>query len=471
MHHQVGPRFADASATVTLFPIGQVGPDTAVAPRPPRWDENVLPAELVLSSSRERMTTRALGVDLRNWMSLSSLMSRFSLGALVVLAGCARASHPTTAPTAASTAPRVVGPVPGVLTSNVLRDRRADSGVRAAPKHLVLGKPSSVKCGTLARSPEDADHEDLLGGRLRVRPPVGSKSPPPLPDAPSIEEESRVIAEASKLSLAIVARETFQLDPDLYEPESTAPTKPASLDVEAPKFLKATFPSEEPLDVVPVEIGTGPTKMRAYAARPPNPNAPPGKDTALVLALLVAQEDGTLQSVGFYVRGESVRNATGSDLVGCTRLAERVASTLAPGPRKLERAAGRRRVAEVSKDEELSLTVPADYVGVPAPAGARFYKLRPLSLYAGSINISLAEGGDAAIPEGADAQAVAGKLLGRPTEWRGKTTPKGGFLFAREPLDPKDPRKTVSVLVKVARQTSMLDEMRAVAETLALATR
>ncbi|MBX3198655.1 MAG: hypothetical protein KF894_11015, partial [Labilithrix sp.] len=266
---------------------------------------------------------------------------------------------------------------------------------------------------------------------------------------------------------AIAARATFQLDPDLYEPEADAPTKPSTLDVEAPKFLKATFPSEEPLEVVPVEIGGDAGRVRAYAARPARPSAPPGKDTALVLALLLAQEDGALESVGFYVRGESVRNATGADLVGCTRLAERIASTLTPGPRQLERAAGVRKVADVPPAGELALTVPADYVAVPAGNGARVYKLRPISLYAGSISVSISDGAAASTPEGADATA-AGTLLGRPTEWRGKSSPKGGFFFAAEPLDPNDATKTAAVLVKATRQAKALDEMRKVAETLTL---
>ena len=41
---------------------------------------------------------------------------------------------------------------------------------------------------------------------------------------------------ADKIALAIVAKETFQLDPDLYEPEADAPSKPGTLDTEAPKF-------------------------------------------------------------------------------------------------------------------------------------------------------------------------------------------------------------------------------------------
>lgn len=361
----------------------------------------------------------------------------------------------------------------------MLRDRRAEAGVRAAPKPLVIGKASSVKCGKLAKASSDAPASELLGGRLLVRAPEGARVPAPLADAPPVEEESRVIVEPvvkkgkdkdkekEKLSLAIVARETFQLDPDMYEAEPDAPSKPASLDVEAAKFLKATFPSEEPLEVTPVEIGAGPSKLRAYAARPRQPNAPPGKDTALVLALLVAQEDGTLESIGFYVRGEAVRNATGSDLVGCTRLAERISSTIAPGPRKLEREAGTRKLADVPPEGELAVTVPADYVAIPSAAGARLYKLRPLSLYPGSISILLSDGGEKKVPEGADASA-SGKLLGRPTEWRGKTSPKGGFFFAAEPLDPNAGTKTAEVLVKATRQAKTLDEFRGVAETLEL---
>jgi hypothetical protein len=272
-----------------------------------------------------------------------------------------------------------------------------------------------------------------------------------------------------KLALAIVARETFQLDPDLYEPEPDAPVKPGSLDVEAPKFLKATFPTEEPLEVTPVEIGAGTTKMRGYAGRPRRPNAVPGKDTALVLALLLAQDDGTLESVAFYVRGETVRNATGSDLVGCTRLAERIASSIQPGPRKLERAPGRRHIADVSSDEELAMTVPADYVAIGVSSGARVVKLRPLSLYAGSISVTVGPSGDRKVPEGADATA-AGTLFGRPVEWRGKTSPKGGFFYASEPLD-SDKTKSAEILVKATRQAKALDEFRAVAETLALVKR
>jgi hypothetical protein len=406
---------------------------------------------------------------------MSPSFFRSGLAALVLfsLGACGGARPPAKTAATPSPEPEPVIPLPPDLSPNVLRDRRGEPGVRAPAKPLVVGKAGTVKCGGITKAPPDGESSELLGGRLTLRPPPGSKSPAPAADALPAFEESRLVVDAAKkekIAFAVVARELFQLDPDLYEPEADAPAKPGTLDVEAPKFLKATFPSEEPLEIVPVELGSGAAKLRAYAARPPNPNAPPGKDTALVLALLVAREDGTLESIGFYVRGETVRNATGSDLVGCTRLAERVASTIVPGPRQLERAAGRRKIADVPPAGELAVTVPADYVAVPSTSGARLVKLRPLSLYPGSISVSIVDAAQKKIPEGAD-ETAAGKLLGRPIEWRGKASPKGGFLFAAEPLERDANAKTAEVLVKATRQAKSLDEMRGVAETLAIVKR
>jgi hypothetical protein len=265
--------------------------------------------------------------------------------------------------------------------------------------------------------------------------------------------------------MAMMARETFQLDPDLYEPEVDAPSKPESLDAEAVKFLKATYPEPEGLDVTPVTIGD----MRGYAGRPKHPMAAHGKDTALVLALLIAREDGTLQTVSFHVRdvhGEHVRNAMGDALVGCTRYAERIAATTVKGERELVREPGVRKIASANASGDLVVRVPRDYVTVATPSGARLYKLRPLSLYAGSITIALADDpAKRAPPPDAD-WTVDGKLLGRGTQWRGKNHPKGGgFLFASEAIDE---RRFAGVLVKATRQAKVLDEMRGVAETLSV---
>ena len=416
------------------------------------------------------MTSRRLGVDL----GVMSSWSRVAVLVTVFAVGC---SHPASAPPktpAPAATPLETAPAAD-LSPNTLHDRRAESGVRAAAKPLVIGKDSSAKCGKIERPAKDAEASDLLAGRLKILAPAGAKAPAAKDDGPSGEEESRLVidepakAKASdKLAFAIVAKETFQLDPDMYEPDADAPAKPGSLDAEAPKFLKATMGSDEPFDVIPVELGDA--KLRAYAARPKAPNAPPGKDTALVLGLLLAQDDGTLESVAFYVRGEGVRNATGTELVGCTRLAERLASSITPGARKLERGAGKRHVADVPPDQELVVSVPADYVVVPtnASGGSKIIKLRPLSLYAGSIAIALADQKKEPPPSESTAK---GKLLGHDTEWRGQTSPKGGFFFATEPVSGDAKGKYAEVLVKATRQAKALDEMRGVAETLTMVKR
>lgn len=374
--------------------------------------------------------------------------------------GCSGASRSGASPAVAG-APPVDRTAPPEVAPSTRRDRRDAPGVRAPARPLVLGKTKDVRCGKLSAA--DTATHDLLAGRLRIAMPSGARAVASPADGPAEEEESRVVVEGGGLALAVMAKETFQLDPDLYEPEADAPSKPASLDTEAPKLLKATFPAEDALEISPVTIDS----LRAYVARPRAPMAPPGKDTALVLALLVAQPDGTLETLSFHVRdvkGEHVRTATGSALVGCTRLAERLASTIVKGPRELDREPGIRRIGTAPNGDDLVVRVPRDYVAVPTASGARLYKLRPLSLYAGSITVALGGDPKAGAPSDAD-RTVDGKLLGRATPWKGRSKPGGGgYLFAAAPIDDA---RVVSVLVKATRQATVLDEMRGVAETLA----
>lgn len=346
-------------------------------------------------------------------------------------------------------------PAPGEIVPNVVRDRRAEPGVRAAPKKLV--RAGSKKCGKLGRALEDTSSRvDLLGGRFTIGAPASAKIVP-APDGTPDEVETRVVLESGGEGFAINARETFQLDPDLYEAEPDAPITPAKLDVEGPKFLKATFRNEEALGIEPVEVNG----LRAYAARPKQPNAPPGRDTALVLALLLAHPDGMLEVVTFHVRGEHVRNAVGPALVGCTRAAEKIAATLAQGPREIDRTPGTRTLVS----DALSVRVPRDYVVIPSKDAGRIHKLRPLGLFAGGVTVMIERERNEDVVKDADA-TVPGKLLGKDTVWRGQTSPNGGFLFATAPLPDG---RFASVLVKATRQAKVLDEMRAVAETIAVA--
>jgi hypothetical protein len=381
--------------------------------------------------------------------------------------GAAHVSAPPPAVGVSELEPRLAPPPD--LAPNILRDRRTAPGVRSAATPLVL--PGAKKCGKIGRTLEEAQpsRADLLGGRFTIDMPSATR----VVTAPDTgEAETRLVVETGDATpprrgepsrieaFAVAARETFQLDPDMYEAEAGAPLVPAKLDVEAAKFLKATFRDVEGLEVDPVEIDG----LRAYAARPKAPNAPPGRDTALVLALLVAHSDGMLEQLAFHVRGEFVRNATGSALVSCTRVAEKLAASIARGSRSVDRTPGARVVTDLSTNDKLTVRVPADYVVVPASGGGRIYKLRPLGLFAGSITVAVKSTPDDAALKDADATA-AGKLLGRDTTWRGKTSASGGFFFAAAPLED---RRLAEVLVKATRQAKVLDELRGVAETLSV---
>jgi len=366
------------------------------------------------------------------------------LVAALLVPGCAgtQANKPIVAAAASGSAVDAIGPPELVPTPR--HDRRDQPGIRAPAKALVIGKPKDAACGKISTAPPDTAEHDLLAGRLKIS---VAKNLREVGDAATAEEETRVVIDGGTIAMAVMAKETFQLDPDLYEAVGVG-----TLDVEAPKLLKATFADAEGLEMTPVDLGG----LRAYAARPKQPLAPPGKDTALVLALLVAQPDGTLETISFHVRdvkGEHVRNATGGALVGCTRVAERMAATIAKGTRELEREPGTRKLGD------FEVRVPRDYV----TAGSRIYKLRPISLYAGSITVSTVDDPEKLAPKDADA-SVDGKLLGDDVKWRGKNHPKGGgWLFATS-------GKT-AVLIKANRQNDVLEEMRGVAETLHLAQR
>jgi hypothetical protein len=400
--------------------------------------------------------------------------SRLLFTLLALTLGCSGSGAPRPAPAAPLPEERpAAAAAPAELAPNVARDRRGEAGVRAPAKPLVLKGPA--KCGKLGAAAVNAgakarqEPAPLLGGRLQVSLGAPGRTIEPGPSEPALEEESRLVVQAGGAALAIVARETFQLDPDRFAPEPGAPVEPGHLDKEAPKFLRASFPTEN-LTVSPVALAGD---VRAYAGRPKEPNAPPGGDTALVLALLIAHPDGALQSVAFHVRGELVRAATGDALLGCTRVAERIAQTITPGPRELERQQGTRRLLPLGGEKELAVTVPADYVAVRAPSPetaplVRLYKLRPLSLYAGSIAITLSEAADDPAAAGAD-ETVKGPLLGSEVTWKKKTLPNGGgWMFAA--ARPEGESRFAAVLLRAMRQASVLDEFHAVAGTLAVVT-
>jgi len=357
---------------------------------------------------------------------------------LVVCASCG--SKPAPAPTPTNTQP-IKPPVV------------APTGLPS----LDRDPAAAVTCGKL--DTKLTDRMPLLSDRLAMQAPKSMRSLARGYDIMSSpkppEEEERLMlgggksagAEAGDSAFVVLGRETWQLDPDRATVEPDAITHPGKLDDEAPKFLQAIY--EQNLDVQAVALAD--TSIRAWAGRPKQVAAEAGADAALVLALVVALPDATLETVAFYVTPDLASDA------GCMRLAERIGATLAVGKRPLERTAGARKLGPYS------MTVPADYVTVHQP-GPDFdvyttYLLRPLSLYPGEIVVVT----DAELGPDEGKVIASGKLFGKSVKWRGERTPKGGQMMTT--VEP-DRGHHVHVQLVATRQDKYLDAFRAVAETL-----
>src|SRR5688572_19133693 len=91
----------------------------------------------------------------------------FGLVASLFLSACGTPSGRAPATPSGSSSPKAdpAAPVPADPSPNILRDRRAEAGVRAPAKSLVMDGARSVKCGKLTKGAAGAE-VDLLAGRL-----------------------------------------------------------------------------------------------------------------------------------------------------------------------------------------------------------------------------------------------------------------------------------------------------------------
>jgi hypothetical protein len=76
-----------------------------------------------------------------------------------------------------------------------------------------------------------------------------------------------------------------------------------------------------------------------------------------VEGLFIESDDRTIQSLDVYVNA-----AAEKDLEGCKAVARRILLSVAPGKKKLQLAAGERRLFTGSKDLEITITVPKNTV-------------------------------------------------------------------------------------------------------------
>ena len=181
---------------------------------------------------------------------------------------------------------------------------------------------------------------EVLGGRLTVRVPQGAKlqaRPHSIMGAAESEQhETRVTFDAGQERMVLMVHETFALAGDDFEKgvRKWVAGLPAKYRIESEKHIAT---GRKAVTVTPVD----------------NPDHSRSNDATFIEGIFVESADQTIQSLDVYV------NAAGEkDLEGCKRVAREILSSVAPGKKKLQLAAGQRRLFAYSKDVEISIIVP-----------------------------------------------------------------------------------------------------------------
>ena len=135
-------------------------------------------------------------------------------------------------------------------------------------------------------------------------------------------------------------------------------------------------------------------------------------DATFIEGLIVESADRSIQSLDVYVNAVAER-----DLEGCKAVAHRILMSVAPGKRKLQLAAGERRLFAYSKDQEISITVSKNTVATrqdgPDLLVHRLIVLGRLGADSGSIGIYVGSHPD--FDPGA--KKSEGMIFGKRVEW------------------------------------------------------
>lgn len=307
---------------------------------------------------------------------------------------------------------------------------------------------------------------DLLAGRLRLKLPKGAKLEArghSIMAAPeSAQHETRVVIDAvgganpgtgsafKRERLVVMSYELFATaGPDLLA------------------AVRKDLGDEQPQPAVET-MGLVSPELRAVAVTPATLDKT--REAIPVLGVYVAQADGTVQYVAFYINPPAAE-----DVAGATDLARRIAATLGPGPRRLALTAGSR-----SLTDGLKLQVPAGYA-ITRQDGPDFSvhhvrKLVQLGQTAPRLGVYV--GGhpsfqyrqverDTTRPP--DVKRVPGKLLGRDIEWHRWTRgDKPPLLVTQEAILPlsEGDRWLVAHVFFSAEQDADLVELEKIAASL-----
>jgi hypothetical protein len=196
---------------------------------------------------------------------------------------------------------------------------------------------ASAQLGQLKLS---AKTTDLLNGRLTVRVPAQGqphaieRSIMAAPDA--VSETTRIVIDSGGQRMVLMAYELFARTDQGFE--------------QAVQKTSAKLPVKGRIEEYPL-----PSRLRGIAYFPVTPTH--NEEANLVMGIYVAQADGTVQYVAFYVNRSAAK-----DFNAATVLAGSMAKTIAAGPRRLNTSAGEREFSAYSPKNVIFATVPDGYV-------------------------------------------------------------------------------------------------------------
>ncbi len=308
--------------------------------------------------------------------------------------------------------------------------------------------PGSAVAGELRKARLSEQSTAVLGGRLLVRMPQGARveaRPFDIMSAPESEEhETRVIFDAGQERLVLMAGESFALAGDNFEKDvrdwlakwkGNYRIEPIQLPT---KGLKTIF-------VIPLSA----------------PDHTRSDDATFVEGVFVESHDRTIQSLDVYVN-----SAAEQDLEGCRAVARQILLSVARGEKKLKLTAGERRLSTISKDLEISVTVPKNMTATrkdgPDFLVHRLIAVGRLGADAGSIGIYVGNHPD--FHPGA--KISDGMIFGKKVEWHSSQQGEGLEALCELPTP-----ENVSLFAHVwvhASDDARLRELKQVAETMKL---
>jgi hypothetical protein len=178
-------------------------------------------------------------------------------------------------------------------------------------------------------------------------------------------------------------------------------------------------------------------------------------DATFVEGVFVESDDRTIQSLDVYVNA-----AAEKDLEVCKALARQILLSVAPGKKKLQLAAGERRLFAFSKDLEIAVMVPKNTVATKQ-VGPDFLVHRLIAvgrLGADSGSIGICVGNNPTFKPGK--KKSEGVMFGKKVEWHSFTEGQGVEALCELSI-PGDPHLIAHVWVRAPND----DRLRALKQS------